>query len=67
MTFFQWLLNVSGQDSPIGDFANDVMEDIDWPNGNSLEIFINYLEERSASKEAVLACRRAWHYYQKEQ
>jgi len=63
MTFLKWLSRFEGEDSSLGDLADDVKRDRSFPTGGYDEI-IAHLRYRGAVPEAVEEFERAWRAYQ---
>jgi uncharacterized protein YozE (UPF0346 family) len=54
--FYRWLLRQTKRDDPIGDLANDVERDRQFPRTvTSLDLLRSYLLHKNASPEAILA------------
>lgn len=66
-SFREWLRTRRGEQSPIGDLANDILADRSWPRGpGSLRRYERHLESRGAIPEAIDALREAWRIYEDE-
>lgn len=56
-----WLQAQRGRNDAVSDFADDVIDDPDWPkDAESLEEILGYLQERGASENVLDAAQRAW-------
>lgn len=62
--FTDWLTKHKNRDSPLGDLAQDVMRDKQWPSYDSLEHYQDYLNSRGAAIGAMDALNGAWKSYQ---
>jgi len=62
--FADWLAKHKKRDSPLGDLAQDVMRDKQWPSYDSLEHYQDYLNSRGAAIGAMDALNGAWKSYQ---
>lgn len=47
LTYKEWLLKFTDVNLPIGDIANDVLADKNFPNTKEYKVIIEYLEESS--------------------
>lgn len=65
MTFKEWLIRHKGEDSPLGDLAEDVALDKDFPSDNSKEAILDHLTGANvhACREAIETFKRAWSSY----
>lgn len=65
MTFKEWVLRHKGKNSPLGNLASDVSRDETFPEENTREAILNYLNSPNidACPEAVDAFKRAWSSY----
>lgn len=62
-SFKTWILKFKNVDLPIGDLANDISHDKNFPNiANKQEIY-NYLVSKHACDEAIETFEHAWEYY----
>jgi len=51
--FYTWLRGYSGNNTPMGDFARDVIGDNYFPKVNNFDIIHNYLVSKKACPEAI--------------
>ena len=65
MTFNKYLKSQLGRNDPIGDLAEDVQRDAQFPPVKSLRELVGYLESHGACGDAVDAARDAWREYKK--
>ncbi|MBC9911031.1 YozE family protein [Chitinophaga varians] len=63
LSFSDWLKRHKNRNSPLGDLAKDTLRDRQWPENNSLEEYVDYLNSRNAYFAAVDALRSAWKSY----
>ncbi len=63
MTFKQWIKEYKGQDNPIGDLANDIWLDKEFPKSESYKSNLKYLEKLGACDGAINAFEEAWKLY----
>lgn len=64
MTFKKWLQLFKDVDYPIGDLANDVAQDSNFPNSfQNLDELTDYLYRKNAVNEAIQTAKNAYIYY----
>ena len=63
-TFTAWLKTHADQSSAIGDLAQDVSADPEWPSRTGLPGQRDYLEERGPIPAAIETWERAWKQYE---
>ena len=69
MTFHKWITDnykkIDAFDEPLYAFANDVLEDMEWPNGDNLEALIKHIMHtwRWGTANEIDQLRRAWDLY----
>ena len=63
MTFKNWILCHVGENSPLGDLANDVVTDGSFPETESKEEIETYLDSKNACEGALNAFNHAWNMY----
>ncbi|WP_157262996.1 YozE family protein [Pedobacter steynii] len=61
--FSDWLKKQKNRDSPLGDLAKDMISDCNWPSGNSLETYQDYLLTLNVPLGATKALNAAWVSY----
>ena len=61
-TFKTWIANFRGVDLPIGDFANDIAEDKNFPKTEDFTAIESYLTHHHADLEMFKAI---WDFYQR--
>ncbi len=58
--FYKWLIDQTDRDDPIGDLADDIIGDRDYPTTlSNVEKLVGYLELSGACYEAVEAMESA--------
>jgi len=63
-----WIRQFKEKQTPIGDFARDVISDkSNYPRSNNYQDMLEYLENHNACYEAVDAFEETWYDYQCEQ
>lgn len=62
-SFYEWLILFKGVDRPIGDLAQDVLQDPDFPKHGSFEEIFDCLQSRCASRVALETFCDAYTYY----
>lgn len=67
MNFKEWVLQYAGENSAFGDLANDISNDVNFPDSNSKEDIENYLEDCSACYPATVTFNEAWVQYIRQQ
>lgn len=66
MTFYNWLKNISSDDTPEGDFARDVFDDKKFPqDARSWSDVENYLSHTVADDTVMDAAKSAFSLYEK--
>jgi len=63
ITFTDWLKKQKNRDSPLGDLANDMLNDTTWPENDSLDGYRSHLRSFNASREAIETLEKAWKTY----
>lgn len=63
-TFKTWIANFREVDLPIGDFANDIAADKDFPDEEQIEILIDYLVNHKFDSEQIEMFINIWQFYQ---
>ena len=53
MTFKTWIKQFQGEDSPLGDLAEDIYRDKSFPCTDKFEKMISYLVSRNACMECI--------------
>ena len=53
MTFKRWIKQFQGEDSPLGDLAEDIHRDKNFPCTNRYEKMISYLISRNACMDCI--------------
>lgn len=66
MTFKKFILHFSKVNLPIGDLANDIEGDKEFPDSNNYTELRNYLELHNACPQALDTFDNAFEYYKKE-
>lgn len=66
MTFKSWIKKYKGQNSPIGDLANDIIIDKSFPSSASYDTILTYLESLNAFDGAIDAFKEAWKIYEQQ-
>lgn len=66
MNFKEWILQYVGENSAIGDLANDISNDVNFPDLNSKEDIENYLESQGACYSAMATFNEAWMRYREQ-
>lgn len=69
MDFKTWVLHFKGVDRPIGDLANDIEKDDDFPTENDKSVIRDYLERKSdfrITSKVLETFDNAWDYYLKD-
>jgi uncharacterized protein YozE (UPF0346 family) len=61
-TFENWLAKYRREDSPVGDLANDVARDHEWPTGAGIEVYRARVSHGCSG--ALEALNRVWKSYQ---
>lgn len=66
MTFKEWIIRHKGKDTPLGNLADDVSRDKDFPEENTKEAILDHLTgfTTRACPEAVDEFKHAWKSYQ---
>jgi uncharacterized protein YozE (UPF0346 family) len=64
LSFYDWLSTHARSNSPIGDLADDIAADCDFPHIRSLSGLLRYLVKCKACDGAIRAAREAWEQYQ---
>jgi uncharacterized protein YozE (UPF0346 family) len=68
MTFTEWLRTKRGEDTPLGDLADDAASDRKWPSeATTLDRFQARLAFAGACTEARNALDAAWREYERSQ
>lgn len=71
--FTEWLKTHKGDESPLGDLAEDAANDPSWPTGGrSLAEFVHYLERTDAAysgrmSRVIKTMRNAWRCWSRHQ
>jgi uncharacterized protein YozE (UPF0346 family) len=63
ITFRSWIFQCRREDSPFGDLARDILEDIDFPEGNDYDTILEYLESCHACPECIETFEEAYEAY----
>jgi YozE SAM-like fold len=58
--FTAWLEEHTEQQGGIGSFARAVAADPQWPGGEDLQIYVDYLQDKGVSPEVEAVFREAW-------
>ncbi|WP_313469485.1 YozE family protein [Lysinibacillus sp.] len=66
MLFKQWILQFTNEDSPRGDLAVDVRDDILFPSTKYFGEMYDYLESKRASELYLDSFKEAWKQYKEE-
>ena len=61
--FFKWAKQFEGQDSNWGDFADDMINDFEFPMIANSEVIERYLEWTGACRDAILTFEEMWDAY----
>ena len=61
-TFKTWILKFKGVDLPIGDLANDISGDSDFPDDDFAEIY-DYLISKHATEPVLDTFVTSWNFY----
>ena len=66
MTFKEWVIRHKGEESPLGDLADDISRDRNFPEENTKEAIMLHLTSVAvhACPEAVEEFKHAWVSYQ---
>ena len=65
--FFKWTVEkYTGEDSPKGDFANDVARDFEFPTVARRDVILRYLSRQGACSGAIQAFEELWSEYERE-
>ncbi|WNX84394.1 YozE family protein [Agathobaculum sp. NTUH-O15-33] len=63
-TFKTWILNFRGVDLPIGDLANDISKDPDFPEEDYFDEILSHVSQKSHNdSDVVETFVLAWSYY----
>lgn len=62
-SFYEWLILFKDVDRPVGDLAQDALQDPDFPKHGSFEEIFDHLQSRRASRDALETFRGAYTYY----
>nr|DAY56189.1 MAG TPA: YozE [Caudoviricetes sp.] len=62
VTFKSWIAEFKGVDLPIGDYANDIARDKNFPDTEDLQKILDYLTFHNADIEMFEAI---WDFYQR--
>ena len=62
-TFKTWILKFKGVDLPIGDLANDVSEDSNFPDDDDLSEIYDYLISKHATEPVLDTFVTSWNFY----
>ncbi|ENH96685.1 hypothetical protein J416_09314 [Gracilibacillus halophilus YIM-C55.5] len=63
-TFKTWIANFKGVNLPIGDLADDIMSDPDFPEVDSFNAIHDYLYEKASHPNVMETFILAWNFYQ---
>lgn len=63
--FVTWLENFKSVDLPIGDLANDVLSDKEFPKKSDKELILNHLRKKHACYEVIKTFEVVWDFYLK--
>lgn len=66
MIFKQWILQFINEDSPTGDLAMDIQDDVYFPNTKIYGEMYDYLESNHASDLCLASFKEAWKKYKQE-
>lgn len=66
MSFKQWILQFTNEDSPIGDLARDNKQDPKFPDSNSYDTLYSYLFSQNASYLCLQSFEKAWQLYKSQ-
>ena len=67
MTFYGWIMQYKGCDTPRGDLADDVARDKSFPVTDDYETILEHIELHAKIRSVVPTFKRAWASYQKSQ
>lgn len=59
-SFFKWAMKYKQDNSPLGDFVRDMIQDQDFPVKEDYSIIENYLERVGSCDDAKTAFRKLW-------
>lgn len=62
-TFKTWIANFQGVDLPIGDLANDINGDDDFPDDDDFSDIYDHLMVKHCSREALETFVIVWNFY----
>lgn len=64
MVFTGWLVDRHlNKDTPFGDLADDIWDDMDFPAENTRKAILDYLERQHACHDCLRTFTRAWSSY----
>lgn len=64
--FFKWVTQFKNEDSPLGDFATDMLADFDFPQTADYKVIKRYLERIFACDGAIAAFEELWRNYERK-
>ena len=63
MSFYQWIIKQTDRDDPVGDLANDIMDDSSFPKDGSYKSIYSHLVLVGACRECLDAFNMAMKEY----
>ncbi|WHX50523.1 YozE family protein [Paenibacillus woosongensis] len=63
-TFKNWIANFNGVDLPIGDLAQDISRDPNFPDSEDREELRSYLSSKAKHHAVIETFETVWDFYQ---
>lgn len=64
-TFRIWIKQYIGESTPLGDLAEDIIDDSTFPRKNNHDTILEYLHDQNAIQNAIITFESAWKLYTK--
>jgi uncharacterized protein YozE (UPF0346 family) len=64
--FKQWIKKYENKDNQIGDLAEDIKNDPNFPEDSDYKLVLAYLQDKKASAAAIRTFKRAYNIYKKD-
>lgn len=63
-TFKTWIVRFKDVDLPIGDLANDILRDSEFPDEDDFGVILEHIYDKTRDSEVIEAFALAWNFYQ---